>query len=132
MTCVDGDATCDADDVAGQCTFRIGMCLNNTDARFPCTPNAISSVVLKGRQAKSAGGKTLVGGLAALASGGGTVITTTGVFFAPAFADANRCTPFDDFVVRRKRRRGVGTLRAVIAARALKDRNTLKLVCLAP
>jgi hypothetical protein len=130
LTCVDGDRSCDADDVVGQCTFRIGMCLNNTDGRLPCTPDAIGSVILKWPKALSPGGRMLLQEIAAL---GATSTTVREVVFGGFLAEPNRCTPFREFVVRRGRTRGAGVLRAVVVTRAAgRDRNRLKLVCLAP
>jgi len=38
--CRDGDATCDHDSVAGQCTFQLSVCLNVPDGRIPhCRTN---------------------------------------------------------------------------------------------
>jgi len=129
IACVDGDATCDADDVDGQCTFRVAMCFNNTDERLPCVPDPIRSVVLMGRQARSPGARRLlqqIGSLHRTASS-----SAHEVVFDGFFTEANRCTPFEEFVVRRKR--GGGILRAVVARRAAgRDRNRLKLLCLAP
>src|SRR5207244_738896 len=33
--CADGDASCDVDRLAGQCTFRVLVCIDNRDPRFP-------------------------------------------------------------------------------------------------
>src|SRR6185369_11555569 len=60
VACVDGDPTCDADDVEGQCTFRVAMCFNNVDERLPCVPDPIRAVVLMGRQARSPGARRLL------------------------------------------------------------------------
>lgn len=129
LTCVDGDPTCDADDVEGRCTFRVAMCFNNTDARLPCTPAAIRTVVLKGQQAASAGGQSVLQGIVAL---GATAATARAATFDPGFTDPNLCTGFGDFVVRRGPTRAA-VLRAVVTTQAAgRDRNRLKLVCLAP
>jgi hypothetical protein len=129
LTCVDGDADCDADDVVGQCTFRVSLCLNNTDVRLPCTPAAIRTVALRGPPAGSPGGQSLLQGIAAL---GATARTVRAVTFDRVLSDANRCTPYGDFVVRRGRTRAA-VLRAVVTTQAAgRDRNRLKLVCLAP
>jgi hypothetical protein len=131
VVCVDGDPVCDADDVSGRCTFRVAMCFNNIDPRLPCSPDQIRSVVLAGRQARSAGGKTLLRQIASLH--GPTTTKRRGVVFHDFLAEANRCTPFHEFVVRRGRKRGEGILRAVVTTRAAgQDRNRLKLLCLAP
>jgi hypothetical protein len=109
------------------------VCLNNADARLPCSPRALTSVILGGRQAKSAGGTRLLQDIATLGAGSGAALTTKGVVFTGFFADLNQCTPFGEFVVRRKRKRGSGTLRVVVATEdARRDRNRLKLVCVAP
>jgi len=128
LACADGDPACDADDVVGQCTFRVSMCFNNDDARLPCTPAAIRSVVLKGRPAESAGGQSVLEGILAL---GATAAPGRTATFDRLFTDPNRCTPYGDFVVRRGRTRGA-VLRAIVATQAAgRDRNRLRLVCLA-
>ena len=39
LVCHDGDAACDTDQVAGQCTFSVLLCINNRDPRFKsCVP----------------------------------------------------------------------------------------------
>ena len=129
VTCVDGDPACDADGVEGQCTFHVALCLNNTDARLPCTPAPIRSVVLKGQPAASAGGQSVFQGIVAL---GATATSARAATFDRVFADPNQCTPYGDFVVRRGRTRAA-VLRAVVTTQdAGKDKNRLKLVCLAP
>ena len=35
VRCTDGDHACDMDGVRGQCTFRVLVCIDNTDPRFP-------------------------------------------------------------------------------------------------
>lgn len=35
LTCRDGDPACDRDQIPGQCTFRVLLCLNLRDPRFP-------------------------------------------------------------------------------------------------
>jgi hypothetical protein len=48
LACADGDAACDADDVAGQCTFRIALCINNQDPRFPrCFPLRLRELAVR-------------------------------------------------------------------------------------
>ena len=133
VKCVDGDPTCDSDAVPGQCTFRVGLCLNNADARLPCTPRPITSVVFAGRQARSAGGARLLQDIATLGAGSGATLTARGVVFTGLLTELNQCTPLGEFVVRRKRKRASGTLRVVVATQdAGRDLDRLKLVCLAP
>jgi hypothetical protein len=106
------------------------MCFNNTDSRLACTPDAIGSVVLKGQQATTPGGRTLLQQIGALR--GATSRSVREVVFGRYFVEANQCTPFGDFVVGRGRKRGV-VLRAIVSTRAAgNDRNRLKLVCLPP
>jgi hypothetical protein len=48
LSCGDGDPACDADQIAGQCTFRVALCINNEDPRLPrCAPSAISRFRVK-------------------------------------------------------------------------------------
>jgi hypothetical protein len=48
LTCLDGDQACDADGVSGQCTFRVALCLNNRDPRFPrCRPSSVARLQLR-------------------------------------------------------------------------------------
>lgn len=134
VRCVDDDPTCDADTTAGQCTFRVGVCLNNEDTRLACTPGAITAVRFRGKLAKSPGGQdtaAAVGGFApSRAFGGGRNL---GVAFLSAYQERNGCTALREFVVRRGRKKGTGKLATVVkTAGAEKDRDKLRLVCLAP
>lgn len=48
LQCGDGEATCDDDAVAGQCTFRVAICVNNEDPRLPqCVPSSLQRLVVK-------------------------------------------------------------------------------------
>jgi hypothetical protein len=133
LSCIDGDPACDADESPnGQCTFRMGICLNNQDTRLGCTTGAIVSVRLTGKLARGAGAQVLLDGLREL-----TPTTTLGngrgLNFDGAFRELNRCTPAGDFVVARKKRKGTGTLGAVTTSSPrAKDKDKLKLRCLAP
>jgi sugar lactone lactonase YvrE len=134
LSCVDGDSTCDADTTIGQCTFRIGVCLNNEDPRLDCTPGAIASLKLTGKQAAGAGAQALLTGLATLAPTT-PLAKARGVAFDRALSDRNRCTPPGDFVVvRKKKKKGTGKLGVVTAVTASKgkDKDRLKLTCLPP
>jgi hypothetical protein len=45
LECSDGDPRCDIDQVPGQCTFRVSLCINNDDPRFPtCAPFPLFSL----------------------------------------------------------------------------------------
>ncbi len=55
LVCHDGDPACDEDQVAGQCTFSVLLCINNRDPRFPsCVPWQTSTlkVIAPGPAAK--------------------------------------------------------------------------------
>lgn len=48
LGCRDGDPACDRDQVPGQCTFGVALCINNQDPRLPgCVPSRIASLRLK-------------------------------------------------------------------------------------
>jgi predicted AlkP superfamily pyrophosphatase or phosphodiesterase len=53
QTCRDGDATCDADGVAGQCTLLVGLCLVNADSRLPCTSPTVATWELRNPRTSS-------------------------------------------------------------------------------
>jgi sugar lactone lactonase YvrE len=131
LSCVDGDAACDADGVSnGQCTFRIRGCLNNEDTRLPCVPGAITAI--KVRQSKGDGGQAFATSLGALAPS--TLLSKgRGVAFRRTFTYRNACTPASDFVVVRKKKKGKGALSALAStASSGRDKDKLKLGCLAP
>jgi hypothetical protein len=46
VVCTDGDSSCDSDSVAGQCSFHLAICLNQTDLPG-CTPTALKKVKVK-------------------------------------------------------------------------------------
>ena len=133
ISCVDGNPACDQDDVGGQCTFRLAGCLNNTDPRIPsCGQATIAAVKLGGNQGKGAGGQSLSAGLGALAPSA-PLSRGRGVSFTNGFTEANSCSPFGDFVVKRGKKNGKGKLSVVTTTAASgKDKDKLKLLCLAP
>jgi hypothetical protein len=48
LRCVDGDPECDDDDVPGQCTFGIAICLGGDDPRLPkCKQLTLKRLVVK-------------------------------------------------------------------------------------
>jgi hypothetical protein len=48
IECLDNDPSCDNDLTPGQCTFKVGACVNVTDPRLPqCTPTDVASFDLK-------------------------------------------------------------------------------------
>jgi sugar lactone lactonase YvrE len=130
VSCNDGDPSCDSDDAIGSCTFRVSVCLNNEDPRLSCTPGAISSFKLAGKQGASAGGQQIVTAVAGLGAGSPN---GRAVAFPSALADRNTCTPFSEFVVTRGKKRGASKLGAVVKTQGSgKDKDKLKLLCLAP
>ncbi len=133
ISCVDGDPSCDHDAIGGQCTFRLAGCLNNTDPRIPtCGPAAIISVKFAGNQGTGAGGQALAAGLGALAPSA-ELPRGRGVSFTNAFTEQDGCTPVGDFVVARGKRNGKGKLSALTSTAASgRDRDRVKLLCLAP
>jgi hypothetical protein len=49
VTCHDGDPGCDFDTIPGQCTFRLGLCLNQDDSRLPnCAPQGVDELQILG------------------------------------------------------------------------------------
>ena len=133
VTCTDGDASCDADDVNGQCTFRVSLCLNNEDPRLPCTPGDTTSLTLKGKLGRSPGGLAIAAACQSLAASNPTH-RGRGVTFATAFGERNQCTPFSELVVARgSKKKGKGKLGALFVTQAGgKDKDKLKLICQAP
>lgn len=48
LRCRDNDPSCDADSIAGQCTFQAMLCVNNDDPRLPaCVPWETTNVTLR-------------------------------------------------------------------------------------
>ena len=134
IVCTDGDPSCDADPVIGQCTFRVSLCLNNEDSRLPCSPDETTSLMLKGKLARSTGGLAIVTAVQALATGTSSTHRGRGLSFSTAFAERNRCSPFSELVVfRGSKKKGKGKLGAVIVTNAAgKDKDKLKLICQQP
>jgi hypothetical protein len=96
QTCQDGDPNCDADRTAnGTCTFRVAVCLNQTDATLPqCSPSTTDTVhvTLGHRTIEVANGDAILNALAALGGTrtGGRLDT---VEYTPPLA-GSQCTPF--------------------------------------
>lgn len=74
--CPEG-AACDFDAIGGQCTFRVGVCLNRSGVPG-CTPGAIVTWDLLGLEvgesAHAAAAEALTGAVAALAPGGAALV----------------------------------------------------------
>ena len=133
--CRDGDAGCDADGVAGTCTFTVAVCFDREDARLSngttaCRRDPIGSWTVLG---PAAGNATLVGSLTtAVGALGPSSTAGAAVTFVPPLAVAERCTaPIAIAVPTRGRKPGVLALRVRTAAAGgrPKDIDTLKLVC---
>jgi hypothetical protein len=54
LRCRDGNPACDDDGIAGQCTFRIALCINNEDPRVPqCRPSSLRSLKIRSPKLRS-------------------------------------------------------------------------------
>ena len=129
--CQDGDSGCDADAVAGTCTFTIAVCFDRTDARFavgarPCRREAVESWTLR---APSAGIVPLVTSVGAL--GASTTVGNT-VTFSPPLEAKEHCTDGVAVTVpTRGKQPGKLVLKTLTVATdgRPRDADTLKLVC---
>jgi len=133
--CLDGDAGCDADGVAGTCTFTVAICFDRDDARLAngshaCRRDPIESWAVLGPPAADA---TLVAALTGAAAAlGPSTVTGATVAFVPALDASARCTaPVPVVVPTRGTRAGMLLLRtrATAAGGRPRDVDTLKLVC---
>lgn len=139
QTCRDGDQTCDADAVAGQCTFQVGLCLATADPRIPCTSPPVATWQLRRPRASSSRpdeGPNAARLLAAVEAIPGPFTTTregprqATVRFAPPAPGG--CTTLVDFVVpTRAGRAGRSVLssRSADASGTFRDGDRLRLVC---
>jgi hypothetical protein len=129
--CADGDSGCDADVVAGACTFTVAVCLGHDDARLGrCRRVPIESVrLLVPPPEDDLGGRVL----AALAALGPSSLAGGTVTYAPPLTVAERCTgPVAISVPTRRRRPGalVLRMRTTGAGGRPRDADTLRLVCI--
>jgi hypothetical protein len=130
--CRDGDGGCDADLIAGTCTFTLALCLDRTDARVrPCRRASIESITVA--KPPVSGGDDPASRLltAAVALGPSTTAGST-VTFTPPLDESERCTADVTLVVpTRGARPGKLALRVVTVAAGGRPRDidTLKLVC---
>jgi hypothetical protein len=135
--CRDGDSGCDADALAGTCTFTVAVCFGRDDPRLsrgtrPCRRPPVDSWTLV-RPALGATGAqgqvaaTLVAGMATL---GSTTTAGSTVTFAPPLASGDQCTaPLALVLPAARGKAGTVTLRTRTAAGRLRDLDTLRLVC---
>jgi hypothetical protein len=129
--CQDGDSGCDADAVAGTCTFTIALCFDRTDARLavgarPCRREAIESWTLR---VPSAGIAPLVAGVGTL---GASTAVGNAVTFSPPLEAREHCTDAVAVTVpTRGKRPGKLVLKTLTVAAAghPRDSDSLKLVC---
>ena len=96
QSCTDGDPTCDADAVPGQCTFRMAACINNVDTRLPeCSAETTTKLNVKKPSAKdatkTAADNTNRTGLLAISDDDGPITIPDG--------RDNNCARFDFVVV---------------------------------
>jgi len=134
--CKGGDTGCDADTVAGQCTFTLAVCTDRHDPRLKkCPSRSVESWTLLepaagGSSADDVFAATVLGAVGTLpgASIAGTVVT-----FAPPLDPTSRCTPtFTVTVPTRGAKPGARVVKARIAGVGGKPRDVdaLKLVCM--
>jgi cysteine-rich repeat protein len=149
QNCVDGDPSCDADDVTDQCTFRVAICLQNADTNLPtCTaPPGIAKYVLTSPRPNSsdtddaANARALIDAFARLslveASGNSS---NTFILEPPMLLTApDNCTETVDLVVKRRElskrsekfRTSSTSAPPIGGSTGLKDSDTLLLTCLA-
>jgi len=118
--CTDGDASCDRDGVAGQCTFQVLVCIDNRDPRFPsCTAPGTDSVQVVSADSRRAADRVSAANSAALSD---ALDHLTGV--------PDECTAPVALVVPTRGRRAGGrvfALRAHTQARSVQSK--LRLVC---
>ena len=129
--CHDGDSGCDADVVAGTCTFTVAVCVDRTDTRLAvgsraCRRDAVESWTLR---APSAGIAPLIAAVGAL--GASTAVGNT-VTFSPPLEAKEHCTGSVAVTVpTRGKRPGKLVLKTITVASGghPRDVDTLKLVC---
>lgn len=137
--CTDGDPRCDADTIAGQCTFRLAVCFGR--AGHPtCAPQATEHFEMRGprpddrKPARAAIGEALTAAVAALPGSVRGGLHDAVVRWAPLLA-AGSCTPEVDVVVAMKSIRG-SYRKTSLALRTLsvmpgnfRDPDMLRLTC---
>jgi predicted AlkP superfamily pyrophosphatase or phosphodiesterase len=139
QTCRDGDATCDTDAVAGQCSMLVGLCLVNADSRLPCTSPAVATWELRSPRTSSSRpfDAANAGGLLA------AVEAIPGPFTTSREGASNNvvrltppapggCSDLVPFVVPTRGTRAGKTrlvTRSADAGRVFRDSDRLKLVC---
>jgi hypothetical protein len=134
ISCRDGDP-CDADEVAGQCTFTVSICPNQTDNRFACTPTNVARYVVKKPnpakpkdQTDTANAGALVGELAAL---GASSVSGNQVTYSPSLTSSSCSDPFSFVVPLKLGKKANRQIQLdALTASGIADKNKLKLTCL--
>jgi agarase len=120
FVCQDGDAACDLDAIAGQCTIEIAPCAAVDDVRLPaCAAAAPASALVNPR------GDADVASAVALHASLATV-------FAGAGAAPGSCGPAMPATLPLAGRRSVTRTWTVTAAGTPADRDTVRVSCVAP
>jgi hypothetical protein len=138
QTCVDGDPACDADLTAnGTCTFRVAICLDQSDPALPaCTASGTTGYLVKKPNplAKDpidvTNGQALVGVVVALGGAAGGPKQNDVQFTSPLAAPT--CTGFARVAVPVRSSTKVGKRTVVGCAEVggkCKDRDKVKLAC---
>jgi hypothetical protein len=118
LRCHDGDPGCDADDVAGQCTLRAQLCINNADPRFPsCIPLSTTTLTVRtphrARDAADAANMTTLAGALDLHA-----------------QSRNQCSgPLALVVPTRGARPGRKVVKVAVTTQSGRAQSVLKLVC---
>ena len=118
-TCRDNDPLCDADQLSGQCTFRMSLCFNVPDARVPRCSTAAPLVAFTPSWPTSAGDAIDAANAAAIA----------GALPALPIHDTDRCTANIPFIVPAGETRWVRF--AARASDGRSDFDRLRLMCTA-
>ena len=118
LRCRDGDPSCDGDAIAGQCTVRAQLCINNADPRFPaCIPLATTSIAV--RSPKRARDAADTANLATLA----------GALDLRAQAPNQCSAPLGLVVPTRGARPGRKVVKLAVSAQSGRAQSVLKLIC---
>lgn len=108
-SCVEGDAACDVDRVAGQCTFAVSLCAGARGDKGACRGAAIESLeVRRPRRRDNAGREAVEAAIAALGS--------------PSLAPGSCTRPFGVVVTLRHHGRGAGAKTVAVRGRARRQR----------
>ncbi len=136
QACTDGDPSCDFDDIPGQCTFQMALCVNVVDTRLPlCSSDTVNAIEVLRPSAKDAINPNKPGDGAIRAALLGT-FDADGPILLPDSRD-NDCALFDLTVPMKVGPLGPKSTRKLAKVRAtytsggkiVKDSDVLKLTC---